>query len=176
MACPPRKHPAARQRTGGDDIANGFLDTVVLNQFAMHLTRVHRVFHQHGDGHGSYAARHRGDCRGHFRGLIKGYVTFKDPLAICGPTNLVDTHINNYRTGLDHVTLDVFGHTGGNDQDVGTLGMESNVFRSGVNNGDRGIGCGALLHKHGGNRLAHDIGTAEAMERKMKRMKGIRTG
>ena len=39
--------------------------------------------------------------------------------------------------------------------------MEGHVLGAGVHHGYGGIGRGSLLHEHGGNGLAHDVGAAQ---------------
>src|SRR5208282_2291828 len=109
---------------------------------------------KHSDCHGTDASWHRCNGPGYLLGRIKVYISLQDRYRLAGFlaylfADPVDTDIDDTGTGLYPLRLHKARHACGNNKDVSALAVGFEIFRSGMHNGDCGVGAPAFLeHDH----------------------------
>jgi len=113
------------------------------------------VFHEHGDGHGSDAARN--GCDGAAFGGYAGEIDIAGEAVarfFAGVFDAVDADIDDDDTVFDPIGLDHIGAAYGGDEDIGTAADGGEVFGSRMGDGDGGIGI--FCHEEQSHGLADD--------------------
>lgn len=110
-----------------------------------------RVSHQHGDGHGAYAAGHGGDGGAFGGDFFKGYVAYQAVAAGGrGVVFAVDSDVDDDGSFSHEVGFYELGLTDCGDEDVGGATDFSEVATSGVRDCDGGVAAQSFSHKEQG--------------------------
>lgn len=117
---------------------NSLPDLLLLEEVVCSLDN---VLQEHGNGHGTNAARNWSDDGGDLGGGVELDVTHESLTGLAGRVgDVVGSNINDDSAGLQPLALDKVGGANGNDDDVCVLEVELEVGGLGVADGDRGIG------------------------------------
>ena len=133
-------------------------DDLTIYYLTIHLLLGHSVaeafdgvLHEHGDGHGSYPTRHGRDGPRDKGNAVEIHVA--DQAVV----HTVDAHVDDRCARLHVVRRNHLRPSYGGDEDIRLAAHGGKVSGAAMGDGNRGI----PVQKEFGNRLAHDIASAD---------------